>query len=49
MQKGQRGSWETEPLVREAGGWRRCRGMGVPDGMGGDRGCVGAVSRLEPA
>ena len=23
--------------------------MGVPDGMGGDRGCVGTVRRLEPA
>lgn len=23
--------------------------MGVPDGMGGDRSCVGAVRRLEPA
>lgn len=23
--------------------------MGIPDGMGGDRGCVGAVRRLEPA
>lgn len=49
MEKGQRGSWKTEPPVREAGGWSRHGGMGVPDGMGGDRNCVGAVRRLEPA
>lgn len=23
MEKGQRGSWEMEPPVREVGGWRR--------------------------
>ena len=41
------GEGKTEPPVREAGGWRRHGCMGVPDGMGGDRSCVGAVRRLE--
>lgn len=26
LEKGQRGSWETEPPVREVGGWRRWSG-----------------------